>query len=72
MKINVCVCIQVYDSTVKIILLLRSFCPGIGGDASEHLQHPGRTELRQGVLGSDGDRGAGDSQHNLALVCLPN
>lgn len=55
--------------------LLKSLClpgpfvqenAGIAGDASQ--QNPGRTELRQGMLGSGGDWRAGDSQHNLPQV----
>lgn len=64
MKINVCE-----------IALSKSLCfpgpfvqekAGIGGNASQ--QNPGRTELRQGMLGSGGDWRAGDSQQSLALV----
>lgn len=47
MEINTCVCIQVYDTMVKVT-------------------------MRQGMLGPGGDWRPGDSQHNLALVFLPN
>lgn len=67
MKMNACVYIQVYDTIVQLILFPRTFCPGECRNCNTSQQNPGKTELRQGMLGSAGDWRARDSQHNLAL-----